>query len=574
MRFDHDAMALWYGTPDAPAPEGVLAPGADTAVNVAVQPIDANNQVELIFAFGNGPLVEHLEARWICNDVVHGVQYFRVELPTPPTGQPLEYVAVCRCAGRQVPAPAQVHGARVAFELMAPGSEPCHQAAHASRSTARHRDEPRKTETSTTRIIENDWTTDRPADGRLTLWGEWLPEDVNALEQWRARIFEEVESRGADQQLHPVILEFQELIQHDPVVRMYMTQMIEQIPAHYRQHHPKDVPQLLRQLNAVLTMAPGYNDTALVGTPFSAILIWTMGTPAGFAAYRNAALNAMFKKLLAVWTRFLNSEASRYVLNRSEHGWRSDAARRKLKMEAYQYDPDAPYWGFTSWNDFFTREIKPGARPIHGKGDPKIVVAACDSTVYRVSRGVKRRSRFWIKKQPYSLADMLDNELVDDFVGGDVFQAFLSPFNYHRWHSPVAGTVRKAYVKEGLYFSQTTSEGEDPTDQDHSQGYITQVQTRAIIFIDCDDPTIGLVCVMPVGMVEISSCIILDNIKPGARIEKGQELGYFQFGGSTHCVIFRPGAIKEFTAPKEQSRPRVQASGWVVQMGQVIAIAN
>ena len=68
---------------------------------------------------------------------------------------------------------------------------------------------------------------------------------------------------------------------------------------------------------------------------------------------------------------------------------------------------------------------------------------------------------------------------------------------------------------------------------------------------------------MPTGMVEISSCIIGDDIKPNAKVEKGQELGYFQFGGSTHCVIFRPGAIKEFTATKNQ----------IVQFGQEIAIA-
>lgn len=399
-----------------------------------------------------------------------------------------------------------------------------------------------------------------------TLWREWLPQDASALEEWRARFFREVEARG-HQELHPVIVELQELIDRDPVVRMYMTQMIEQIPAHYRLHHPKDIPQLLRQLNAVLTVAPDYNHTALVGTPFSAILIWTMGTPAGFAAYRNTALNAMFKKLLAVWTEFLNSEASRYVINDTPHGWQCAAAQKQLQMQDYEYDPEAPYWGFPSWNAFFTREVKPGARPIHGKDDPKVVVAACDSTLYRIGRDAKRQARFWIKQQPYSLADMLNNDSVDEFVGGDVFQAFLSPFNYHRWHSPVAGTIRKAYVKEGLYFSQATSEGEDPTDQDHSEGYITEVQTRALIFIEADDPTIGLVCVMPVGMVEISSCIIGDGIQPGARVEKGQELGYFQFGGSTHCVIFRPGAIKEFTAPPD-------GTSWVVQVGQVIAIAN
>ena len=346
--------------------------------------------------------------------------------------------------------------------------------------------------------------------------------------------------------------------------------MIKQIPPEYRDHHPRDVNEFLIQLNAVLTVAPPYippghgEETALVGTPFSAILIWTMGTPAGFAAYRNERINAMFKELLAVWTEFLNSPASRYVLADTPNGWMCPAARKQLNMADYVHQPTAPYWGFESWNDFFTRGLKDGVRPIADPSNDKIITACCDSTVYRVGRNAQRQSEFWIKAQPYSLADMLNNDYVDQFVGGDVWQAFLSPFNYHRWHSPVSGTIRKAYVKEGLYFSQADAMGQDPTDQDHSEGYIAHVQTRAIIFIEADDPAIGLVCVMPIGMVEISSCILADNIKPGARVKKGDELGYFQFGGSTHCVIFRPGVIKEFKALEDAS----------VQVGQVIAEAN
>jgi phosphatidylserine decarboxylase len=397
----------------------------------------------------------------------------------------------------------------------------------------------------------------------------WLPNGETVLKRWHEIVREAIRKKKA-QTLHPVIQKFQKLIDEDPVVRMYMTQMIQQIPEEYADHHPKDLEDLLLQLNAVLTVAPPYiapghgEDTALVGTPFSAILIWTMGTPAGFAAYRNARINAMFKELLAVWTEFLDSEASRYVLNDSPTGWMSKEAQKQLHMEDYIYKPESPYWGFSSWNDFFTREVKEGVRPIDGKNDSKVVVAPCDSTVYKIGRNAQARSEFWIKAQPYSLADMLNNEYVDQFVGGDVWQAFLSPFNYHRWHSPVTGTIRKAYVKEGLYFSQATSMGQDPTDQDHSEGYIAHVQTRAIFFIEADDPAIGLVCVMPIGMVEISSCIIADKIKPGKRIEKGEEIGYFQFGGSTHCVIFRPGVIKEFKVTEDMS----------VKFGRTIAIAN
>jgi len=408
-----------------------------------------------------------------------------------------------------------------------------------------------------------------PKTSKSSVSNRWLPNSEAVLLNWFAIISEAIQERlGA--KLHPVIRKFHKLIDDDPVVRMYMTQMIEQIPEKYHKHHPKSLDGFLRQLNAVLTVAPPYispghgEATALVGVPFSAVLVWTMGTPAGFAAYRNVKINTMFKELLAVWTEFLNCETSRYVLNSSATGWQSEKALEQLHMEDYLYNPDAPYWGFSSWNDFFTREVKDHARPIADKHDNKVIVAACDSTVYKIGRNAQKQSKFWIKAQPYSLADMMNNEYVDQFAGGDVWQAFLSPFNYHRWHSPVTGTVRKAYVKEGLYFSQATSEGQDPSDQDHSEGYIAHVQTRAIFFIEADDPVIGLVCVIPIGMVEISSCIIADNIEPGTRVEKGEELGHFQFGGSTHCVIFRPGAIKEFRIKKGES----------VKFGEVIAIAN
>jgi len=405
---------------------------------------------------------------------------------------------------------------------------------------------------------------------RLKPPAPWLPTDYEAAARMVANLFADVDL-SERRELHPVILEFKALIERDPVVRMNMTAMIDQIPARYKEHHPKTVDQLLAQLNAVLSIAPAYvppdgskQAVALVGTPFSAILIWTMGTSAGFAAYRDEKINAMFKKLLAAWAQFLDSDASTSVINPSPTGWQCASAQAQLQMDDYQYDPGAPHWGYSSWNQFFTRQLKPGVRPIQSPNDPSAIVAACDSTVYRIARNVQRQGKFWVKAQPYSLADMLDHQHVDEFVGGDVFQAFLSPFNYHRWHSPVAGTVRQAFVKEGLYFSQAPSEGEDWTDQDHSEGYIAHVQTRAILFIEADNKDIGLICVMPIGMVEISSCIIHDGIKPGARVEKGQELGHFQFGGSTHCVVFQKGVIRAFTG--EENSP--------YHVGQVIAFAH
>lgn len=405
----------------------------------------------------------------------------------------------------------------------------------------------------------------RDAAGRFQPFGEGPASDPSALAYQQAQLFQEMEHHSARVPLHPVVLDIAARIDADPVLRMYLTEMIAQVPEPFRPYHPADVPHLLRHLNAALSMAPEYNHTALVGTPLYSILFWTMGTPAGLAAYTLPAVNAMFEDLLAVWADFLNSGASRYVLNDSERGWQSPAARARLHMEDYQHDPEALFWGFSSYNDFFTRRLVPGARPIDGEDDPKVIVAACDSTVQRVQRRAARTAPFWIKGHPYSLSDMLDGRFVDELEGGDVLQAFLSPFDYHRWHSPVAGTVREAYVKKGLYFSKPPGDVE---------AYLAHVQTRALIFIEADDPAIGLVAIVPVGMVEVSSCVLGPALQPGTHVEKGQELGLFQLGGSTHCLVFRPGVLRELLAPKGQDWPCANPWSWMVKVGQAIAVAG
>jgi len=137
----------------------------------------------------------------------------------------------------------------------------------------------------------------------------------------------------------------------------------------------------------------------------------------------------------------------------------------------------------------------------------------------------------------------------------------------------VGGTIRSAYLVSGTYFSEADAVGEDPVAPNHSQGYIAHVAARALIFIEADDPVIGLMCVIPVGMAEVSSCVIAPKIKPGYRVTKGEEIGYFLFGGSTHCLVFRPGSLASFSLgaiPAEVTSPNPP----VVRLGTRIATAN
>ncbi len=388
------------------------------------------------------------------------------------------------------------------------------------------------------------------ADHAMDVWRQagWLPANQDDLEAWLDGHRERAEARGEQVVLHPVLTEFQELINTDPVVRMYIDQMIAQVPGTkpYRKRHLESVPQLLRLINEVLTSAPEFGGDQ-VATPLGAILDWTMGTRAGFAAYRDPRINAMLRKILNAWAEFLSGSESLYALNDSPTGWKSAQARQAIGIEQYEHDPKDEHWGFTSWNDFFTRRFKDGERPVASPGDDKVIVSACESTPYGISTDVKRQDRFWIKSQPYSLEDMLANdESVDQFAGGTVYQAFLSATNYHRWHSPVAGTIVRAFVQPGTYYSEPDSEGADAVEPMNSQSYLAHVAARAIVIIEADDPVIGQLAFVAVGMSDVSSCLIGPKIKPGYHVAKGEELGYFQYGGSTHCLVFRPGAIAEF----------------------------
>jgi phosphatidylserine decarboxylase len=366
---------------------------------------------------------------------------------------------------------------------------------------------------------------------------------------------------------HVVITKFKKMLDTNPIEKEYMNTMISSIPKKYQaQNETKTLEQLFKKLNNVLTVAPEFNKTALVGTPLSKILLITMGSPEGFSTYRRDKINTMFREVLSEYKKFLDSPDSRYVLNKTKSGWFGKEASKKINMADYQCDTTKPYYGFTSWNNFFTRKFKPGVRPIIEPTNDNVINSACDSTVYRINYNVKTNTKFWIKSQPYSIDAMLNGEqkYIDKFTGGTIYQAFLNPFNYHRWHCPINGTIEKAYVKKGLYFTEVNELGEDLNDEEKSMGYITNVNTRALIFIKADNKKIGTICMMPVGMVEISSCNINKNIKPGHKVKKGDELGFFAYGGSTHCLFFEPNVIKHFKYHVNE----------FVHMGQIIAEIN
>ncbi len=355
--------------------------------------------------------------------------------------------------------------------------------------------------------------------------------------------------------LHPVIQEFQEIIEEDPVLFMLFNEMFEQIPSTPEfeldptgNPQIEDYRQMLNVMNEILTQAPEFNKSELVGFPINAVINWAMGTPAGTTAFLNEKVNRQLKKILSQWAVFLGSPDSRYVLSEDpEKGWfgRDAMAAMPDFAEDFQCDPDLPYYGFTSWDDFFTRQYREGRRPVDYPDDDSVIVNACESAPYKIATDVQLKDSFWIKEQQYSLSHMLAGDpMTELFEGGTIYQAFLSALSYHRWHSPVSGRIVKTRLIDGSYYASALSAGFDSASPNESQGYIAQVASRALIFIEADSPDVGLMCIVFVGMAEVSSNEI--TAYEGQHVEKGDQLGMFHFGGSTHVLIFRPGVNLEF----------------------------
>jgi phosphatidylserine decarboxylase len=370
------------------------------------------------------------------------------------------------------------------------------------------------------------------------------------------------------------------LIETDPIVRMYVSEMIDQVPDEHKVVH--DTAGLLLALQRITVTAPLYDqDPAKRNAfPMSSLFAYMMMTPAGEAVFRNNDFNEAIRGVLRQWCDYLDSPESAHVLNEGPHGWLSTFAYQDMKLWEFEFDRSKPHWGFASYNDYFHREIKPEARPIASPDDPKVIVSANDGNLVAIARDIKPQDKFWLKGEPFSLVDMLDrSEYWERFIGGYVFQSFLSGANYHRWHAPIDGTVRKAYVVNGLLFSEAESAGFDPNAGILSEGYDATVNTRGLVFIESDDPGIGMVCVIPIGITEISSVRIEKQdgtpFREGDRVKKGDQLGYFSYGGSSLAIVFQRNAIDHFTVPAPPPLPVVDpTSGPALLVNAQIAVAR
>ncbi len=232
--------------------------------------------------------------------------------------------------------------------------------------------------------------------------------------------------------------------------------------------------------------------------------------------------------------------------------------------------PNAPS-GWLTFNQFFARELNPGLRPIAEPTNNAYVTAPADCTFMETFPiGPDSEVTETILKGTHPIGNVEEllqgSGYAKSFANGTFVHYFLAPYSYHRFHTPVAGTVKECYPVKGKVFLNVIigGEGGEPgqfnapdTSGGTGQGYEFN-QARGIITIDTAGSPygdIGVVAVIPIGMCQVSGVNMthpaqLKKDEPGSPLynaggyqcEKGEEFGYFTFGGSDIIVLFQQRA--------------------------------
>jgi phosphatidylserine decarboxylase len=251
------------------------------------------------------------------------------------------------------------------------------------------------------------------------------------------------------------------------------------------------------------------------------------------------------------WGSFLNTTESfnqtilESFLNDSPAYRVQDSMIGKNTFQPYR--PNAPS-GWLTFNQFFARELNPGLRPIASPCDNLIVTSPADCA-FKAEYPIDSNStipEITIKNtHKYASIPLLleGSKYQSVFANGQFVHYFLSPYSYHRFHAPVSGTVCECYPVQGLVYLGVNITGNQFDAPDSSQGGYEFVQSRGIIIIDTKGSPygdVGLVAVIPVGMAQVSSVNMTATV--GSNLLKGDEFGYFLFGGSDIIVLFQEEA--------------------------------
>jgi len=214
---------------------------------------------------------------------------------------------------------------------------------------------------------------------------------------------------------------------------------------------------------------------------------------------------------------------------------KSAMSRFKIKpfIQGYQIDASEfldPVESFSSFNDFFIRKLKPGCRPIEAHED--VAVLPADGR-YLVFPTIDEAEGFWVKGKKFSLSELLDDDaLAKRYEKGAMVIARLCPVDYHRFHFPCDCIPETARLINGPLFSVNPIALKRNIDiLSENKRMITALKTT----------NFGDVQYIEVGATYVGS--IVETYSSGKSYMKGEEKGYFSFGGSCLILLFEPNRI-------------------------------
>ncbi|KAM1248350.1 hypothetical protein ACFX2J_044174 [Malus domestica] len=197
-------------------------------------------------------------------------------------------------------------------------------------------------------------------------------------------------------------------------------------------------------------------------------------------------------------------------------------------------DVKHPLEHFKTFNEFFVRELKPGARPIACMDRDDVAVCAADSRLMAF-KSVDESLRFWIKGRKFSIHGLLGKDQCSSgFIDGSLVIFRLAPQDYHRFHFPVSGTIQKIVNIPGCLYTV------NPIAVNSKYCNVFTENKRAVSIISTAE--FGKVAFVAIGATMVGS--VTFSKKEGDHIKKGEEFGYFSFGGSTVICVFEKDAIE------------------------------
>jgi phosphatidylserine decarboxylase len=188
---------------------------------------------------------------------------------------------------------------------------------------------------------------------------------------------------------------------------------------------------------------------------------------------------------------------------------------------------------FASFNEFFCRALKPGARPIAAPGDPRVAVLPADGR-HLVFPDMDAATGVYAKGAKFTLAELLaDEALAEEFAGGAMLISRLCPVDYHRFHFPADGTPSPARLLNGSLYSVS------PIALRRNIRYL--VENKRVLTL-LETVVFGRMALLEIGATNVGT--VRQSYTPGRPVAKGAEKGWFEFGGSCVITVFARGRIR------------------------------